>query len=143
MTTSVSRRAFLERAAAVSIAGPAAPWALNLAAIGEAAAAGADDYKALVCVFLYGGNDYANTLVPYDTASWNAYRAMRPSLAYAQAALEPTVLAPRVALAGGRQYALAPELAPLLPSFTDGRLGVLLNVGPLVGPTTKAQYTAK
>ncbi len=46
----------------------AAPWALNLAAIGEAAAQSATDYKALVCVFLYGGNDYANTVMPYDTS---------------------------------------------------------------------------
>ena len=63
------------------MAGIAAPWALNLAAMAEAAAATATDYKALVCVFLYGGNDYANTLVPYDTASYAAYQAMRPTFA--------------------------------------------------------------
>jgi uncharacterized protein (DUF1501 family) len=44
----------------------------------EAAAATANDYKAIVCVFLYGGNDYANTLVPYDSASFNAYYNLRP-----------------------------------------------------------------
>ena len=59
-----SRRAFLQRASALSMAGAAAPWALNLAAMAEASAANATGYKALVCVFLYGGNDYANTLVP-------------------------------------------------------------------------------
>ena len=58
MTTATSRRAFLQRASLLSLAGTAAPWALNLAAMGEAAAATATDYKALVCVFLYGGNDY-------------------------------------------------------------------------------------
>ena len=94
MTNPVSRRAFLQRTGALSIAGAAAPWALNLAAIGEAAAATATDYKALVCVFLYGGNDYANTVVPYDTASYAAYRGMRPTLAYSQASLASTVLAP-------------------------------------------------
>ena len=142
MTTSTSRRAFLQRASALSLAGSAAPWALNLAAMGEAAAATAADYKALVCVFLYGGNDYGNTLVPYDNARYAAYQAMRPNLAYAQAALTPTVLTPGVALPGGIEFALAPELSPLLPLFQAGRMGVLLNVGTLLQPTTKAQYTA-
>ena len=110
--------------------------------MGEAAAAGTPaDYKALVCVFLYGGNDYANTLVPYDTTSYAKYFGMRPTLAYTQAQLAPTLLVPSVSLAG-RQYALAPELAPLLPHFDAGRMGVLLNVGTLVQPTTKAEYTA-
>ena len=66
MSTNTSRRAFLQRASALSLAGAATPWALNLAAMGEAAAATATDYKALVCVFLYGGNDYGNTLIPVD-----------------------------------------------------------------------------
>ncbi len=141
--TNASRRAFLQRASALSIAGSAAPWALNLAAIGEAAAANATDYKALVCVFLYGGNDYANTLVPYDTTSYNAYQAMRPTLAYARTDLAATALTPSVAITSGRQYALAPELAPLLPLFDAGRLGVMMNVGTLIQPTTKTQYTNK
>ena len=51
------------------MAGAAAPWALNLAAMGEAAAADASGgYKALVCLFLYGGNDYGSTLLPVDAA---------------------------------------------------------------------------
>ena len=48
---------------------------MNLAAIGEAAAATASDYKALVCIFLFGGNDYANTVTPYDQASYDLYAA--------------------------------------------------------------------
>lgn len=142
-----SRRAFLKRASALSVAGIAAPWALNLAAMAEAAAATASDYKALVCVFLYGGNDYANTLVPYDSASYAAYQQMRPNFAYARAALTPTALNPAATPldSGGaaHQYALAPELAPLLPLFNAGQLGVILNVGTLVQPTTKLQYTNK
>ena len=146
MTTNASRRAFLQRAGALSMAGAATPWALNLAAMGEAAAATAADYKALVCVFFYGGNDYANTLIPYDTANYTAYQAMRPPLAYTQASLAATALTPNVAppgtsLPSGRQYALAPELAPLLTHFTSNKLGVMLNVGTLVGPTTKDQYS--
>ncbi|MEO8278533.1 MAG: DUF1501 domain-containing protein [Ideonella sp.] len=142
MNVNASRRAFLQRTSALSLAGSAAPWALSLAAMGEAAAATATDYKALVCVFLYGGNDYGNTLIPYDNARYAAYQSMRPTLAYAQSALAATVLTPSVALPGGIQYAIAPELASLLPIFNAGHLGMLLNVGTLVEPTTKAQYTA-
>ena len=138
-----SRREFMKRASVLSLAGAAAPWAVNLASIGQAAAATATDYKALVCVFLYGGNDYGNTLVPYDQASYNLYNNLRPNLAYARSALDATVLAPSTALAGGRQYALAPELGAILPLFNAGRMAVLLNVGTLVQPTTKQQYTAK
>ena len=138
-----SRRAFLQRAAALGVAGSATSFVTQLAGIGEAAAATANDYKALVCVFLYGGNDYANTLPPYDQASYDLYAAARPALAHARTALAPTLLNPSIALAGGRQYALAPTMSPLLPIFDAGRMAVMLNVGTLVRPTTKAQYTAR
>jgi uncharacterized protein (DUF1501 family) len=147
MSTSASRRALLRRAGAVSLAGAAAPWALNLAAMAEASAATATDYKALVCVFLHGGNDYGNTLVPYDSASYLAYQGQRPTLAYARSSLDATALSPAQAPVDRngvpRQYALAPELGALAPLFAAGRLGVMLNVGTLVQPTTKLQYTNK
>ncbi len=144
MTSKNSRREFLKRASALSAAGAAAPWALNLAAIGEAAAQSAPtDYKALVCVFLYGGNDHGNTLVPYDTSTYSAYASLRGGLATNRDLLASTVLAPASALPDGRQYALAPELLPLKPVFDAGRMGVLLNIGPLIQPTTKAQYSAR
>ncbi|MEO7493447.1 MAG: DUF1501 domain-containing protein [Massilia sp.] len=142
-----SRRAFLKRASALSVAGVAAPWALNLAAMAEAAAAGATDYKAMVCIFLYGGNDYANTVVPYDATSHTVYTQQRPTFAYTQAQLGATLLTPTVAPVDSKgvthQYALAPGLAPLASLFGTGKLGVILNIGTLVQPTTKAQYTAK
>ncbi len=143
MTGDQSRRAFLKRSAALGIAGGATPFVMNLAAIGEAAASVATDYKALVCVFLYGGNDYANTLTPYDQASYDAYAALRPNIAYQRAALDATALTPSTALPGGRQYALAPALLPLLPTFNAGKLAVMLNLGTLIQPTTKAQYNAR
>lgn len=145
--SNASRRAFLKRASALSIAGVATPFALNLAALAEAAAATASDYKAIVCVFLYGGNDYANTLVPYDSTNYATYQKLRPTLAYTREALAATALAtlasPRDSAGFPHEYALAPELAPLLPIFNAGKMGVMLNIGPLVQPTTKAQYTAK
>ncbi len=77
-----SRRAFLRRSAQLGMEGTAPPFALNLAAVGEAAAATTPgDYKALVCVFLYGGNDHGNTLVPVDSAGHAAYSSIRGELA--------------------------------------------------------------
>lgn len=136
----LQRREFLRRASAVGIAGTAAPWALSLAGIGEAAAATVPgDYKALVCLFLYGGNDYGNTLVPYDQPSYDAYAAIRQTLATPRDSLAATAL-PAV---GGRQMALAPQLGKLKGLWDAGKLAVQLNVGTLVQPTTLAQYKAK
>ena len=143
MTSNASRREFLLRASALSASGVAAPFAINLAALGEAAAANATGYKALVCVFLYGGNDYANTVVPYDGASYALYQAQRAAIAIPQASLAGTVLNPALALGGGRQFALAPELSGLVPLFDAGKMAVLLNVGTLIQPTSKTQYTNK
>jgi uncharacterized protein (DUF1501 family) len=142
MINDQSRRAFLKRSAALGIAGSATPFVTTLAGIGEAAAAVATDYKALVCVFLYGGNDYANTLPPYDQASYDLYNAARANLAHVRSTLAGTVLNPTTALVGGRQYALAPTLSALLPVFDAGKMAVVLNVGTLTRPTSKADYTA-
>ena len=142
MSNDQSRRAFLKRSAALSVAASAAPFATNLATIGEAAASVASDYKALVCVFLYGGNDFANTLIPYDSATYNRYQSLRPNLALARESLASTILAPTAALPDGVQYALAPTLSKLLPLFNSGKMASVLNVGTLIQPTTKAQYQA-
>lgn len=144
-----SRREFLKRSSALTVAGAAAPLAFNLAAIGDAAAQAATDYKAIVCLFMYGGNDYANTLVPYDAASYDAYQKLRPVLAYPRASLDATALSASPLLPSGAtdlaglQYALAPELALIKPIFDAGKMAVLLNAGPLVEPTTKIQYANK
>ena len=140
--SSPARRAFLRRLGQLGLAGSAAPWAINLAAIGEAAAFSADGYKALVCVFLYGGNDNGNTLIPYDSASHADYATARQSLAIARANLAGTVLSGSD-LPAGREYALAPQLAPLKPLFDAKRLALQLNVGPLRVPTTLEQYRAR
>lgn len=140
----LARRAFLRRAALTGVAGAAAPWALNLSLIGEAAAASnPSDYKALVCVFLYGGNDQGNTLVPVDSANYAKYATIRSSLAYAQGELTATTLTPQTALPDGMQLALSPSLAALKPLWDQGKLAAQLNVGPLIQPTTLAQYSAR
>ena len=143
MTDNQSRRAFLQRSAALGLVGGAAPFVTSLAAIGEAAAAVTSDYKALVCLFMFGGNDYANTLTPYDQASYDSYQRNRAALAYLRSDLAGTLLTPSPALPGGKQFALAPAMASLMPMFNSGKLAVAMNVGTLVQPTTKAQYVAK
>jgi uncharacterized protein (DUF1501 family) len=139
----LARRAFLRRAGHLGLAGIATPWALNLAAIGEAAAFTATDYKAIVCVFLYGGNDYGNTLVPIDNTNYARYAAIRTGIATPQADLALTALTPATALPGGMQLALAPQMGRLKGLFDTGKLAVQLNVGPLIQPTTLAEYNAK
>jgi uncharacterized protein (DUF1501 family) len=140
-----TRRAFLRRAGHLAMAGTAAPFALNLAAMGEAAAQGAPsgDYKALVCVFLFGGNDYANTLVNFDAASYGKYAGIRGAIALPyDAALAATELVPTVPLADGRKYALNPRMTGLATLFGRSKMAVQLNVGPLVKPLTRAQYNS-
>ncbi len=142
----LSRRAFLRRAGQLAAVGAATPLGLNLAAIGEAAAFTATDYKALVCVFLYGGNDHANTVVAYDTPSWQRYRDIRRAgpgpagLALERSALGATRLLPTTALAGGLEFALHPAMPGLTGLFNAGQAAALLNVGPLIQPTTREQY---
>jgi uncharacterized protein (DUF1501 family) len=141
-----SRRSFLKTGLSLSVAGAAAPLAMNLAALSEAAAASSalsvgDDYKAIVCVFMYGGNDYANTLIPFDAPNHAAYNSFRSNLAIQLPFLTDTLLKPATPLVNSRQYALAPELSSLIPIFDAAQMSVILNVGTLIQPTTKAQFT--
>ena len=149
-----TRRAFLKRSGQLAMTGAALPLALNLAALGEAAAFTGTGYKALVCVFLFGGNDYANTVVTYDDPSYNLYNTIRGGgagqtaggIALAKADLTATLLAPTAAptdvLGQARQYALHPAMTGLAGLFNSGQAAVQLNVGPLVVPLTRAQYNS-
>jgi uncharacterized protein (DUF1501 family) len=145
-----SRRAFLKRAGQLAFTGAALPTAINLAALGEAAAFNAgNDYKALVCVFLYGGSDYANTIVPYDNTSYAAYQTIRGTtgsdqlngIALAKASLLPLAGNPASAVGDTTlQYAMHPSMGGLKTLFDGGQAAVLLNCGPLVVPLSKANY---
>ncbi len=157
--TQASRRQFLRQAGAFSaIAGSAAPLALNLSAISTAAAQTAGDYRAIVCLFLYGGNDSFNTVLPTDSASWQAYTATRTQAPDPIALLAPGtpanaaaavasparlggVLPILPARAQGRTYALHPLMGNLRTLFdSDKRLAIVPNIGPLLRPMTKADY---
>lgn len=137
-TLNATRRHFLRTASALSVLGAGAPLALQLAGIGAASAqAAGEDYRALVCVFLFGGNDQTNTVIPFDAAEYSAYQAARPSIALPTTSLTPLGA---VAAQGGRSFALPNELAPLASLYASGRMAILANVGPLIVPTTKPQF---
>ncbi|WP_394779479.1 DUF1501 domain-containing protein, partial [Undibacterium sp.] len=144
-----SRREFLRMASALSVAGTAAPFALNLATMGSAAAQTAPgDYKALVCLFLFGANDHANTVLATDSSSWSQYTSVRTTTDTGSIAL-PAVgaqggvipIVPKTVQAG-RSFALHPNMTEMKALFDKGRAAVVSNVGPLIVPTTLAQYKA-
>jgi uncharacterized protein (DUF1501 family) len=107
----------------------------------------AGDFKALVCLFLYGGNDANNLIIPADTTDYNAYAAARQQLAIPQSSL--LAITPAT-YSDGRTFGLHPSLvdapagASTLPGlqslFAQGKLALLSNVGTLVAPVTRAQY---
>ncbi len=99
-----------------------------------------EPYKALVCVFLSGGNDSNNTVIPNYTEGYNQYATARQSqgLAIPQANLLP-VTPPSM---GGQVYGFHPSLTELRTLWTQGKLATVCNVGTLVQPMTRAQYQA-
>ena len=133
------RRAFLRNVGAMSAFGLASRLDL-VNFIAEAGAQSAPDYKALVCVFMFGGNDGNNTLIPIDTAGYGQYAAARPpssAINLAQASLLP--IQP-VNL--GMPFGLHPALPELQTLFAQRKMAILANVGTLLQPTSKAQYNA-
>ncbi len=100
------------------------------------ALAQATDYKALVCIFMFGGNDGNNLIVPQTQSEFNAYKAIRGSLALpdGNAKLMP------VSAANGTPFALTDGLALVHPFWAQKKLAVVANVGMLVQPTTRQQY---
>jgi uncharacterized protein (DUF1501 family) len=119
----------------------------------SAYAADASGYKALVCIFIPGGVDMHDAIIPYDEPSYDAYAEIRRSLLdqYVEAGIGDTrarsgltPLTPSNAGAlGGRQFALAPQFGALTDRFNSGKLAIVGNVGPLEEPTTRALVKAK
>jgi uncharacterized protein (DUF1501 family) len=100
-------------------------------------------YRALVCVFLYGGMDCHDTVLPLDIDSYNSYAAIRSTLMDAYAASPGGSSRAREALlplettsasADGRQFALPPQMSALHGLFEQGQAAIVGNVGPLVMP---------
>ena len=113
--------------------------AADSTAVRNTAAAIPSDYKALVCLFLNGGNDGNSVIVPLDPSSYNAYAAARGILAIDRAQLLP--ITPK-SYTDGRSYGLHPALTELRSLMAQGKAACLANVGTLVQPTTLARYKA-
>jgi uncharacterized protein (DUF1501 family) len=127
----LTRRSFI-RSASLAAAGSAA--ALRPFGALNALAQNTTDYKALVCVFLFGGNDANNMLIPFDTNGYANYSSIRGSLAIAQSKLLQLGQAPN--------FALNPGLTNLQGLFGSKTAALVANVGTLIEPTTRAQFLA-
>jgi uncharacterized protein (DUF1501 family) len=128
-----SRRGFIR-------VGTATVGSLALRPLGllPALAQSGPDYRALVCVFLFGGNDSNNTVIPMDDMNFQAYTSIRGSLALSGSNLTPTVTS-----VSGAPYAFHAKLAEVASLFSSKELAVVANTGALVQPLTRAQYQSQ
>lgn len=138
MTT--SRRNFLQHSLCATFGATSAASLLGNLSLTAAAASPtalqSNDYRALVCVFLFGGNDGDNTLVPYSQSNYNEYARARSNLALPRTSLLP--ITPTTS--DGRDFSFHPSLAEMQSLFAQKKLAVIANVGPLVVPTTRDQF---
>jgi len=135
-----SRREFLRQCACVAggvgFASTFGSFQLASAAVGPGDSF--NDYRALVCVFLFGGNDSFNMFVPTGTAAYQAYADARQNLAVPTSSLLGVT-----PLGQSEPYGFHSDCAPLHRMFNSGQLAVVSNVGTLLAPTTRAQYQAR
>jgi uncharacterized protein (DUF1501 family) len=128
-----SRRDFLKRTCCSAAAGFAAA-SFNRFGLVNALAQSAQDYKALVCVFLFGGNDSNNMVVPLSSSGYSSYQQIRSVLALPQGSLLP------IAPPSAGSFGFHPKFLEMQSLFNQKHLAVLTNVGTLVRPTTRAQF---
>ncbi|HEY5801293.1 MAG TPA: DUF1501 domain-containing protein [Burkholderiaceae bacterium] len=147
MTThSTSRRKFLGASAQAGLLG--AFGSLGLLGASGPAQAAVSDYKALVCVYLFGGNDGNNMIVPLNPAQYDKYRAVRAPGNLAMSQADNTLLGTHTAmLAGGvpsepQSFAFHHGLTELDALYAQGKVAAVLNVGNLRQPLNKQQYLA-
>ena len=133
----IKRRNFIKRSIASSVG--VTTWMSSHTQLGLISSAMANasaqnnDYQALVCLFLLGGNDSFNMIIPSSNDGYANYAATRQNMAIAQETLLPiTPSNPQ-----NDSYGLNPALEPLLPLFNDNKLAFVNNVGTLVNPVTK------
>ncbi len=126
----LSRRRLLRWGGAAGAAALGAPLLAPL--VSNHASAAGDDYKALVCLFQYGGNDGLNMLPPRDAGRHATYSAVRGGLALPRSSLVPL----------DADHGMHPAMAALAPAWAEGALAPVFNVGPLFAPLNKAQYLA-
>lgn len=128
----LSRREFL--AASAQLAG--AGIGFSRFGLMNASAQTSGDYRALVCIFLFGGNDGNNMVIPGGNG-YAQYASLRPGLTIDQSALLT------VNSKAGTAYGLHPNLAAVHPLYGEGKMAIVANVGVLYKPTTRAEYTSR
>src|SRR5208282_1317843 len=137
--SALNRRDFIRRAACAAVGTVAMTSAIRDLRFMNAAVAQSNitDYKALVCIFLQGGNDSNNMIIPTMQSQYNNYASIRtPILAIPQSAILPvTSLNP-----DGNTYGLHPSCPELQTLFGESKLAFLFNTGTLVYPITRSQY---
>ncbi|MDQ6655951.1 MAG: DUF1501 domain-containing protein [Verrucomicrobiota bacterium] len=134
---SPTRRTFIRQAACAALGTTGLLNTIfDLRKLSAATIADPGDYKALVCLFLYGGNDANNVIVPTEVNGYASYASARGTLALPRASLLPLNLQD----GDGREFGFHPNLAELQALFNQGKLGLVANVGTLVAPITRAQY---
>lgn len=131
---SLPRRRFLKKIKALALTG-SVPFLFDLQRI---AAAAVGDYRALVCIFLNGGNDSHNSIIPYDTSDYNYYALQRQGLAVPRGNL--LLLNQQGPIV--RNFGLHPNLSGLQTLFNQQKLAIVANIGPLLHPITRNQYIA-
>jgi uncharacterized protein (DUF1501 family) len=142
---SIDRRTFLRQAGMSLAAGATMSTLGTLLPAFKAQAAETDGYKALVCVFLYGGMDNHDVIIPYDQPSYDQYSGIRAPLLdlYGSARSRDTLLPLNPLNSSdfdGRTFALPPELSGIKSLFDSGNAAIVGNVGPLVQPLTRSQW---
>lgn len=109
---------------------------LNAATAGTVSGADGDDYKAIVCIFLYGGNDANNLLVPIDASNYSVYASGREQLALPQNSLLPL----NALNSDGRSFGIHPAMTGCHELFNSGNLAMISNVGTLLAPATLSDF---
>lgn len=141
--TYYNRRRFLQSSAALGFAG--STGLLSALASQSANAMDVSGYKALVCIFLKGGIDGFDTVLPYDQSSFDAFKSIRPDIFARYDSDNPDSSRNRANLLtlgslsqdSSRQMALPPQMSALKALYDAGDMAVVGNVGPLIEPTTR------
>jgi uncharacterized protein (DUF1501 family) len=140
-----SRREFLIRTTCAGLSAAAAQASLRKLGLMNlyARPSAPTDYRAMVCIFMDGGNDSNNMVIPRDSFWDNQYALARPvssGIQIAKGSLAPLNPPPSL---GGRTFGLHPSLVELAGLFNQNKLGIVTNVGPLVVPVTQANIDSQ
>ena len=137
----LDRRDFLRRTACLSSVSIASTLtSLQLTGSVLAAAPIPTDYKALVCIFLYGGNDSYNMLIPYDSEEYANYLSIRYPQDSAGLAIPHDELLMIGDANSSRNFGLHPSMSGLQSLYNAGKVAFVANVGSLVEPTSREDY---